>query len=644
MGCSSISVSDEKKTGSPRFLNMLRRGLTHPRLALHLSLVAVIFTLPALWIGFQVDDYGHRMIMLGLGKLHPGPFGFLDVYSVLQGDQQLNDLARDMGILPWWAPSDIRISFLRPLSALLMWMDYKLWPDWPSLMHLHSLIWYGALAAVATALYRRYMGVTVAAGLAALFYAVDHSHALPAAWLANRYALLSTFFGILCLLSYDKWRRDGQKRHGILCPAYLALALLAGEMAAAVGAYLFAYALFLDRQPTAGTTNPLPLSQRLWALWPCAVVFLSWGLAYRYLGYGTHGSGFYIDPLSAPAAFAHALMARAPMLLLELWSHIPLDVLGVLITEREAFFRAVIHILLAAFILIPLIRKDRVARFWLTGMVLSILPVAATYPMSRLLLFIGIGAMGLMAQCVTHLVRNDGVLPASRLWRIPAFIIIIFLVVVRLGLSPPVMLYSTYSMKPFGSPYAAAAGHILDQPEIAKQELIIINSPFEISPLLVWAIGTIEGKALPAAMRVLSSAHTSVEIYRIDENTIRVRIPGGLFHGFCGRLFRSLDEDPMDVQQEFHVTGMTARITAMDKDNGPEEIIYRFSVPLEDKSLKWLQWKDCSYQAFLPPPAGKSVFLPAFNPKDVFRNNCPDKSLVEDFIGKVLIERVLIML
>ena len=182
-------------------------------------------------------------------------------------------------------------------------------------------------------------------------------------------------------------------------------------------------------------------------------------------------------------------------------------------------------------------------------------------------------------------------------------------------------------MKPFGDPFVAAAEHVLNDPEIAQQELIMVNPPYQLSPPLIWSVGITEGKR-PAGMRVLSVTPVAVEVCRIDENSIRVRIPGGLFKGFPGPLYRSLDEDPISVNQEFHVTGMTARVTAMNKENGPEEIVYWFSVPLEDNSLKWLQWKDCSYEAFSPPLVGKSVLLPAFNPNDIFRNGCTAGSFV----------------
>jgi len=622
---SLISAPDQKKARRSQLVHMAACWLTHPWFALHLSLIAMVLTLPALWIGLQLDDYGQRVTMLGFNKLsHPGALGFLNVYSFLDGNQQITDFFKNMGGIPWWTPSDMRLSFLRYLSALFMWIDYQFWPGCPAVMHFHSMLWYAALVTAIVTLYRRFMGITVRAGLAALFFAVDHSHAIPVAWLANRYALLATFFGILCLLSYDKWRQEGTKLHGILCPVYLVLALLSGEMAVAVGAYLFAYALFLDGHRQAGTMSPPPLLQRLWALWPCAAVFLSWALLYRLLGYGTHGSGLYIDPLSSTAEFAHALMTRAPLLLMGQWSHVSADIVGRLISEEAALIRAFICMVLLAFLLVPLLRKDKVARFWFTGMILSIVPVAATFPSNRLLLFVGIGAMGLLAQCVTHLLRNDGILPASRFWRIPAFVFVGYFVLIRLVLSPPLMSLSSYFFKPYGDPFVAAAKHVITDPDISRQEIILVNPPDQITSQLIWFVGATEKKR-PAGMRVLSGAPVPVEVYRIDANAIRVRIFGGLFKGEFGFLFRSLKEHPMHVNQEFQVTGMTARITAMTDKHGPEEIVYRFSTPLEDKSFRWLQWKDCSYQAFLPPAVGESVRLPAFNPHDILRNGCGRK-------------------
>ena len=126
-----------------------------------------------------------------------------------------------------------------------MQLDFLLWPELPALMHLHSLLWLALLAWAATLLYRETLGATWAAGLAALLYAVDDAHAAPAAYIANRNALVATAFGVLCLLCFARWRRQGWRPGAVLSPALLALALAAGEIALATAAYLGSYALLL---------------------------------------------------------------------------------------------------------------------------------------------------------------------------------------------------------------------------------------------------------------------------------------------------------------------------------------------------------------------------------------------------------------
>ena len=34
--------------------------------------------------------------------------------------------------------------------------------------------------------------------------------------------------------------------------------------------------------------------------------------------------------------------------------------------------------------------------------------------------------------------------------------------------------------------------------------------------------------------------------------------------------------------------------------------VFRFDVPLENKSLRWLQWRDGRFETFVPPPIGPS--------------------------------------
>src|SRR5258708_21904314 len=134
-------------------------------------------------------------------------------------------------------------------------------------------------------------GSRAEAGLAALLFAVEDGHALPAAWLANRNSLLATLFGLLALTVHDRWRRDGWRPGAWWGSAFLALALLSGELGLGVLAYLAAYALLLD---------PAGWRRGLTAAIPAGGVFLTWAAAYRLLGFGASGSGMYLDPLASP--------------------------------------------------------------------------------------------------------------------------------------------------------------------------------------------------------------------------------------------------------------------------------------------------------------------------------------------------------
>lgn len=65
----------------------------------------------------------------------------------------------------------------------------------------------------------------------------------------------------------------------------------------------------------------------------------------------------------------------------------------------------------------------KTARFWFVGMLLSVLPICATLPMNRNLLFVSIGAFALMAEFMGGFVSQATWLPKSKIWRSGAWVI-----------------------------------------------------------------------------------------------------------------------------------------------------------------------------------------------------------------------------
>lgn len=108
-------------------------------------------------------------------------------------------------------------------------LDYRVWPDHPSWMHAHSLLWLAVLVFGAGAFYRRILGSTWAAAIATWAYAVDDSHGLAASWLANRNGLIATALGIFALVAHDRWRSEGWKAGPYVTGALAWLSLQGGS-------------------------------------------------------------------------------------------------------------------------------------------------------------------------------------------------------------------------------------------------------------------------------------------------------------------------------------------------------------------------------------------------------------------------------
>ena len=562
------------------------------------AVLAVVLLLPALWTGFQLDDYFHRMRLLGYGEPAINLFIFFD------GDPAKIATAMDQGWVPWWTAPDLRHASLRYLSVLTMQLDYLLWPNSPFLMHLHSLLWLGALVVAAALLYRRILGPTWVAGLAALLYAVDEAHAAPAAYIANRNALIATCFGVLCLLCFARARQEGWRPGLALSAIFLALGLAAGEMALATAAYLAAYAVFLD---------PAPLRRRLIALIPNGLVLAAWAAIYKLGQFGAQGSGFYLDPAREPVAFARALADRALYLLVGQWTPIAADLGSILPSGSVAALRfrlvAVVILALLALLLLPLLRRDRVARFWCAGALVSILPIAATGPQNRLLFFVGLGSMALLAQIAQSLdLRADP--QRSPLGRLAAFSFAGLLLFFHLVLAPLITPWNARGEARIGQRMMTAIESVPDDPAIAAQDLVIVNPPEHIYLVTsIPVIKPVQGLPFPRHLRALANGKSAMRAIRIDEKTLDLELASGLFpdpfsHYFRGLASRSLlaigSSSPASAPRCW-------RLTPAATDRGPLPL----RSPARGSVVAMGELAGRGYAPWTPPAIGASELLPA---------------------------------
>ena len=580
----------------------LSQFVNHPRLPWRLALLVAVLSLPALTVGYQADDWSHQALIRQAAPWAQQRDPISDLFTFFDGIPEHTAEMRDRGVTPWWTPLDLKMSFWRPFTALTHIADHHLAPGVAWVAHVHSIIWMVLLALLAGFFYRKVHGPGTVAGLAALLYAVDEAHAVPAAWLANRNALIAGALGLAVLLLHMRWRQDRSAPSAILAPAVFAVALLSGESALATSAWLFAFALFLD----AGS-----LRTRLATLLPYAAIAVGWRALYTHLGYGTQGSGLYIDPLTEPANFLIAAATRVPVL----WADQFLSLPSVIVTFVPRFVTISIAVLSVAF-LIPLgvvlartLRGSRTAAFYVVGMALSTVQVAATFPSARLLTFAGLGGAGLVAELLARALPRDRAAgepprdpsPWAQRWAGA-------LAFLHLLVAPPAFALTAWAIGPLLSlTFSPCDSAFTTAPEVTQKDVIFVNSG-ELCVSHVSIVRAVKGLPRPRTTHMLASRLYAMEVTGIDDHTIELHIPVGMQSGAADSLLRQRN-DPIEVGTRIPVIGMTAEVVSWNERGLVDRVRFSFERSLWDPDMIWFCTGKRAITTFVPPRPGEVVSL-----------------------------------
>jgi hypothetical protein len=577
-----------------RLVGAVAASTSHRYFLPALVVFPIACTLPSVWAGLYGDDYILLSILSGtaLRDVYPSR---LDIFNFFDGRPERTRRMLDLGLLPWWTFPEVRVAFWRPVSALTHWIDDTLWRDLPALMHLQNLCWLGGLIVAACFTYRRVMGWGGVAGLAALLYALNRTHAFPATDIVGRNTIIGALFGVLTVLLHDRWRRGGWRMGAIAAPGCLALALLASENAVASGAYVVAHAIFLERGGGRG---------RLHALLPHGLVIAGWHLLYSGLGYGVaEATPYFINPFHEPLRFAYAIAKNGPVLLSAAWVgtpvgsffgvHVPIDLVK--------WVAAIITLTGLGLLLAPLLKRDAVARFWAFGQTLAVLPISASAPHDRYLLIVGFGAMGLLAQFLWGALSRERWCPERGLRRWVVGLTACALILINVIVSPSHVVgvaVGRVRMKP-------NAVRIPVDASIGRQVLVIVNAPQAVGVFQWFFFRTVNHQPIPAHTRMLASGLPPLRIDRADAQTVRVR-----WEGRQEPIFRPPDR-PLVTGQRVRLAGTDVEVTGVSPDGSPVEAIFRFDRNLDDPRLRWIQWDTLQgyFVPFRPPSIGKTAFI-----------------------------------
>jgi hypothetical protein len=590
--CSSAGASE--LTGKPaRALLSLLDGRFMPLGAVLLSL---LLCAPMLSAGLIADDYIHQLILRGAHSL-PAYQQHWSALFAFATDQNRAALL-DEGILPWWSDPALRFAFFRPVAALTHMLDMQLWAASPWLMHLHSFVWSALALLAAYALYLRVFAASsrATARLALLFYAVEPTRAVAVGWIANRNTLISLSLSLFAvcvhlddLVTPRTWRR-------ILSPLLLGLAVLAGEGGVAGLAFLFAGALVLDARGR---------GRALLALVPhlaAAGGVIALGSA---LGYGMEGSDGYLDPRREFSTYLAAFPARALALLSAGIGGPAADSVGIydllwpgLSTFMKLFSLALLG--LVGYALAPLFFQSQSARFFGLALCLALPPACVAFPADRLLTWISVAALGMLAECAMVGLRGGGGQP--RALQLAAAAVL----GARVVIAPLLLIAQAQNLPHLGDLLRRADEVIANDAAVSEQVAVFVNAPEEPLVSFVLPQRAAADVPRPKALRRWAAGFSHVAITRLTPTRVAVFQDGGFLQQHTERMLRSPRTRPFRVGERVELPGMAAEVLEVTGDKRPLNVAF-----VLDPSVAYAFYalNAAGYYRFELPPLGACVEL-----------------------------------
>lgn len=556
--------------------------------------------LPSVFTGFALDDY----VLLGelSGRAAPewaghAPFDLFRWFEPSNARHLMNGHG-----LAWWTGAPAQCAFFRPLASLTHTLDYMLAPNSAVLAHLHNLLWFGLLLWAACRAYAELLPRPEVARLASLLFALDYAHGSAVGWISNRNALIGGAFGITALLFHHRAReaaaRDKRARlYPWIAWASFACALLSAELSIGMVGYLFAYAVFYDRAP---------LGRRARSLGPYAIVVGLWTVGRAALNYQSFGVGVYTDPLQNPVGFLRTLPQRWLVLIGSQWGRLSSDLQAQVTPEQASTLVAVAGATFCGVLWFvwPSLRASRTQRFLAAGAALSAIPLTATLPNDRLLVLVGFGALAPLAASIWAAFEPLARAPWAARDAAPSRLRHAAATLTSLGHTIGCLL--VLPVTALSVPYLGMLTKQAEQEvpsELAIEDKAVIVASVPDSMLLAHArnMRVWQGEPTPDRLYWLQETAGASKYERVDEHTLRVHTPSGMFRAS----FKALGVKPvLRPGTQVRLSELTINIIESNAEGKPSVCDFVFDKPLESARYRWLSWKDGKLRPFQPPRLG----------------------------------------
>ncbi len=561
---------------------------------------------PTLDNGFASDDFVESAMLEGT---YPAPRAPLDLFNFADGSSADNARLMRFGALPWWTVPGLRLAMMRPLSSALVVADRALFGRDARLYHVHSFVWWVVLMLVAAWLLRELFSAPVAS-LAIVLFALEEGHTLPLGWLANRGAMVAMVFGLLGVLVHVRARLRARPRLLLLSSLCFSIALLSGEWAFPLLGYVLAFELF----------GPPALRDswraRFVSLLPSALPGLIFLATRAYFGYGALRSGVYIDPITEPVAFFIAACQRIPVFFADLFFSVPASwwglgtpwrdrILALHVFSPEVWLRlpswrfwhvaiGVLAMLATYFTLRAGLRdrdpgERRQIRWMLFGALISLVPMVASFPTSRLVLpaavAVSVAAALVILRGLGHCRELWPLSPLRALLPLSVALTVCYFQVWQAGRT------SYFESRVAEHGYDSVRYWLLhaeiDDAKIATQRVVLLNSIEHTSTIFGPFVRSFYGHPLPKSSWVLSGSPHAHDVYRPAANVLELSVLGGtMLTSDLETLYRD-DRFPFRLGEVVQLDGLRVQVARMLWGK-PQTVRFVFDKSVDDPSYLFL--------------------------------------------------------
>jgi hypothetical protein len=622
------SIRSSKDVLPPAAPEIGRAGVVYWCAVAAIAALGLYLRREALWAGFVGDDYAQLGMLDGQYPLPRAPY---NLFSFSDGTASEGFRLMRAGFYPWWVDPGLRLTMLRPLASLMIALDHRLFGSDAFLFHLHSAAWWFVMLGTIAAFFRKLFPLPVALVAFGLL-ALDEAHLIALTWICNRCAFVSIAFSVLALGAYVAHRRSGSTRWPLVAVLFFFVAFGFGEYSVGLLAYLAAY------EVCEGTGTP---RERLRAVAPMLVPALVFFVARSILGATVLRSGAYVDPIREPLDYLQAVLFRVPVFVGDLlialhsdfWMFVPpfvfkLVTAGVVplnwVRDVQPWRLVQSGIGVGACVLLYVFyrhtlrgEQNRTARWLLFGSILGLVPMCASYPSSRLLLFSLIGFTPLVATFVVrgtsalftafHDNRARAIALAAGPLAVGAFHVVVPVALQRLEL--PEFVDGTRRVR------EAILAMPVDDAEFPKQDLMLLTSIDGASSMYVPLTRLRYGKSAPHTCLPFSFLISPYELERTGVNAFTVRF--GNEDSLLGTANEQILRSPRHPFHQSDVVDLGAfRVTILGTyRERPQYLRVEFDRPLDDPSLLFMALTPDGYRRFfMPPVGGKVLILPAALP------------------------------